>query len=235
VTSATERLVAIRGRLKSARHLVVIDNLESEAVADYLLNHLVALAAPGKFLLTTRSRPSGQAAVRHVSLSELSSEDAGRLLRHHAAEVGVTAAASATERDVARIYAVTGGNPLALKLVVGLLDSLPLGVVLEQLAHSRTEPVEELYRHIYWQTWRTLSAPARTLLQAMPLVAESGGEADYLQTISGLDDDNFWSALQQLRSRSLLEVRGTLDEKRYGVHRLTETFVRTEIVRWPEE
>ena len=99
---------------------------------------------------------------------------------------------------------------------------------------SRGGPVEELYRHIYWQSWRTLSEPARTLLQAMPLVAESGGEPAYLQAISGLDEEDFWPALSQLRSRSLLEVRGTLEEKRYGVHRLTETFVRTEVVHWPE-
>lgn len=234
-TSPAETLVAIRLRLNSARHLVVIDNLESEAVTDHLLNHLVGLAVPGKFLLTMRSRPPGQAAVRYMTLPELSLEDAAQLLRHYSAEIGVTSVADATNEDIARIYEVVGGNPLALKLVAGLLDFLPLGEVLEQLAHSRPGPVENLYRHIYWQTWRTLSKPAQALLQAMPLVAESGGEPGYLRAISGLDEDSFWSALQQLHARSLLEVRGSLDEKRYGVHRLTESFVRTEIVRWPEE
>jgi hypothetical protein len=233
--SAAERLAAVRGRLKAARHLVAIDNLETEAVADFLLNHLGELAGPGKFLLTMRSRPRGQAAVRHITLPELALEDAAQLLRRHAAEVGVSAAANAGDEDVARIYAVVGGNPLALKLVVGLLDLLPLNQVLSQLSQSRPGPVEALYRHIYWQTWRTLGDAARTLLQAMPLVAESGGDPEYLRAISGLDDDNFWPALQELRSRSLLEVRGTLDEKRYGVHQLTETFVRTEIVNWSEE
>lgn len=234
-SGSPERLAALRQRLKEAHHLVVVDNLESEAVADYLLNQLAGLAGPSKFLLTTRTRPHGQAAVRHVSLPELSQEDAGRLLRHHATDLGVTAAAQATDEDIGRVYAVTGGNPLALKLVVGLLDLLPLGEVLEQLARSPRGPVEDLYRHIYWQTWRTLGEPARTLLQAMPLVAESGGDAAYLQAISGLDANAFWPALQELRSRSLLEVRGTLEEKRYGIHRLTETFVRTEIIHWPEE
>lgn len=234
-TSATERLAALRGRLKSARHLVVIDNLENEAVADYLLNHLIGMAGPSKFLLTMRARAASQAAVRNVSLPELSLDDAARLLRHHAADVGIVVAAEATDEDVARIYEVTGGNPLALKLVVGLLDSLPLAQALEQLAHRPTGPVEALYRHIYWQTWRTLSDPARALLQAMPMVAESGGEPQYLMTISGLQEATFWFAVQQLRARSLLEVRGTLEEKRYGVHRLTETFVRSEIVHWPEE
>lgn len=233
--SATERLAAIRRRLKPTRHLVVIDNLEDEVAADDLFTHLLGLADPGKFLLTMRSRPAGQAAVRNVSLPELSREDAARLLRHHATEVGITAAAEAADETAGRIYEITGGNPLALKLVVGLLDSLPLAHVLDQLAHSPAGPVEALYRHIYWQSWRTLGEPARALLQAMPLVAESGGKPEYLMAVSGLDEATFWSAVQQLRSRSLLEVRGTLEEKRYGVHRLTETFVRTEIVNWPEE
>ncbi|MDX1663356.1 MAG: NB-ARC domain-containing protein [Candidatus Promineifilaceae bacterium] len=229
---AGEQFAAVRHRLKGARHLVVVDNLEREAVADYLLNHLVGLTAPSKFLLTTRARPSGQAAVRHLTLPELSLPDAGRLLRHHAREVGVAHVAQAGDEEVERIYDVTGGNPLALKLVVGLLDLLPLGQVLADLTRSRSGPVEELYRHIYWQSWRTLSEPARTLLQAMPLVSESGGEPEYLQAISGLDEEAFWPALSELRSRSLLEVRGTLADKRYGVHRLTETFVRTEIIHW---
>lgn len=232
---AAQRLAAVRQVLKGARHLVVVDNLERAAVADYLLNHLVGLAGPSKFLLTTRTRPPGQAAVRHLTLPELAVDDAGRLLRHHAREVGVTAAAEANDEEVGRIYEVTGGNPLALKLVVGLLDLLPLGQVLADLKQSRSGPVEALYHHIYRQTWRTLSEPARTLLQAMPLVAESGGEPAYLQAISGLDEEAFWPALAQLRSRSLLEVRGTLADKRYGVHRLTETFVRTEIIHWAEE
>lgn len=226
------QLVQVRQRLKDTPHLIVVDNLESMAVTDFLLNHLVELAAPGKFLLTTRTYPSGQASVRYFSLPELGLADAGALLRHHAAELGITALAEAPDEEISRIYAVTGGNPLALKLVVGLLDLLPLSRVLADLARSRPGPIEELYRYIYWQSWRTLSEPAKALLQATPLVSGAGASDDYLQALSGLGDDTFWPALQELRARSLIEVRGTLDEKRYGVHRLTETFVRTEIVGW---
>jgi hypothetical protein len=227
-----EQLALVHHRLKGAPHLTVVDNLESMAVTDFLLNHLVELAAPGKFLLTMRTHPSGQAAVRHFSLPELELDDAGALLRHHAAELGNVALAEAPGEDIARIYAVTGGNPLALKLVAGLLDLLPLSRVLQDLAQSRPGPIEELYRYIFWQSWRTLSEPAKALLQVTPLVTGAGASDDYLQALSGLGADTFWPALQELRARSLIEVRGTLDEKRYGVHRLTETFVRTEIVGW---
>ena len=68
----------------------------------------------------------------------------------------------------------------------------------------------------------------------MPLVAESGGTPDYLRALSGLAEAQLWPALQELRNRSLLEVRGTAVEKQYGIHRLTETFLQTEIIHWPE-
>ena len=69
----------------------------------------------------------------------------------------------------------------------------------------------------------------------MPLVAEPGALPEQMLTISGLPEGKFWPAVTELVSRSLLEVRGTLHERRYGIHRLTETFLRTEIIHWPDE
>ncbi len=230
-----QRLSQIRRVLKERPHLVVMDNLESDADTAYLLDHLNDLAQPSKFLLTTRTRPANQAALYHFAVGELSEAAAAELLNHYAQEIGLQAAGIFQERDVQAIYQVTGGNPLALKLVVSLLDLLSLPQVLAGLSSSRSGPIEDLYRHIYWQSWQILSPRAKSLLQAMPLVSETGGQPDYLQSISGLTDEQFWPALHELRNRSLLEVRGTLQEKRYGVHRLTETFLRTEIIDWPEE
>jgi hypothetical protein len=233
-SSADAALTQVRGHLKSRPYLVVVDNLETDAETAFILDHLNDLARPSKFIITTRTRPAQNASVYNFSLEELSRVDAGDLIRFHASDIGVTALESANEEDIDAVYELTGGNPLALKLVVSLLDMLPLTQVMEGLMTSRPGPIEDLYRHIYWQTWRILSPSARELLQALPLVSETGGTPEYLQKISGLTDDGFWPALQELRSRSLLEVRGTLQEKRYGVHRLTETFLRTEIIQWPE-
>ncbi|HSM57007.1 MAG TPA: NB-ARC domain-containing protein [Candidatus Sulfomarinibacteraceae bacterium] len=226
------RLVQIRRRLAATPHLVVIDNLETKEGLSELGAHLKELADPGKFLLTTRVRP--QSALFTQSLNELGFEDAAALLQHHAQEAGISFMTQATAGDLEDIYTVTGGNPLALRLVVSLLDVLPLPRVLEGLEESKPGPIEDLYLNIYWQSWRTLGEDARRLLKAMPLVAESGATLDYLQALSGLDEEQLWPALHELRQRSLLEVRGSLHEKRYGIHRLTDSFLRTEIVHWPE-
>ncbi len=63
----------------------------------------------------------------------------------------------------------------------------------------------------------------------MPLVADIGGTANQLQRITGLGN-LFWTAVQELRHRSLIQVHGTLQEKRYSVHRLTHTLLHTNII-----
>jgi hypothetical protein len=130
------------------------------------------------------------------------------------------------------IFRVTGGNPLALKMVTSLAAVLPLPAVLADLGRGRAGPIEDLYRNIYWEAWRALSDEARALLQAMPLVSEAGALPKQLLAISGLSEADLWPAITELVSRSLLEVRGTMQERRYGIHRLTETFLRTEIIDW---
>jgi hypothetical protein len=153
-------------------------------------------------------------------------------MRHHAAESGVTAVADATDEDLQQIYDHTGGNPLAIKILVNLLDFLPLSRLLAGLTRNHPEQVMEMYKHIFWQAWQTLSENGRKLLQSMPLALEPA-DVDYLLTISGLTEGAIWPAIEELRQRSLLEVEGGLHEKRYGIHRLTDTFLRTEIIHFP--
>ncbi|MCB9009471.1 MAG: hypothetical protein H6656_19270 [Ardenticatenaceae bacterium] len=230
--SLPEREVKLRQVLKSYQHLVVIDNLEAVEDTSFLLNHLHELASPSKFILTTRTRAAKQAGVLDVSLQELSCKDSMALMRHQAEETGVTAVADATDADLQQIIDQIGGNPFALKIVVNLLDVLPLNRLLDGLTRNHPGQVMEMYKHIFWQTWQTLSENGRKLLQSMPLALEPA-DVDYLLTISGLSEGEIWPAIEELRQRSLLEVEGGLHEKRYGIHRLTDTFLRTEIIHFP--
>jgi hypothetical protein len=232
----TESGILARARevLTDQPHLIIIDDLETAETTTFLVEKVRNWTKPTKFLFTTRARPTGQTSVFYHSLDELSLADAAALLHHQAEVIGLDELASAEEEDIEAIYAVTGGNPLALKLVVSLAAVLPLSQVLEDIAQSRPGPIEELYRYIYWESWRSLSENAQTLLQAMPLVAESGALPEQMLAISELPDKEFWPAVSVLISRSLLEIKGTIHERRYGIHRLTETFLRTEIIGWSE-
>lgn len=227
------RAQQVRYRLKQIPHVIVIDNLETEAETSYLLEQLHGMANPSKFLLTTRSFPAPQAGMLTHRMAELSLEEASAFLRYHSQEVGLGTLAITEAADAAAIYTLTGGNPLALKLVTGLVALFPLGQVLTDLAQSRAGKVEDLYRHIYWKAWRGLTEDAQSLLEAMPLVALSGTLPTHLKVLSGLPEDKLWPALQALVTRSLVEVYGTTTERRYGIHALTRTFLQTEIIHWP--
>ena len=227
-----EREVKVRQALKRQTYLVVIDNLEAAEDTSFLLNHLHDLANPSKFILTTRTRAAKQAAVLDVSLEELSFADSASLMRHQAEETGITVVAQATDEDLKLIYEQIGGNPLALKIVVNLLDVLPLNRLLAGLQRNHPDQVLEMYNHIFRQAWQTLSENGRKLLQSMPLALEPA-DVDYLLSISGLSEGEIWPAIEELRQRSLLEVHGDLHEKLYGIHRLTDTFLRTEIIHFP--
>jgi len=224
-----------RELLTEIPHLIVIDNLETEETTNYLVEKVRDWTKPSKILFTTRARPTSQASVYYYSLDELSQDEAAALLNHQAELIGLEELARVSQKDFEAIYTVTGGNPLALKLVVSLAAVLALPQVLSDIARSRPGPIEELYRHIYWESWRTLGDNSQTLLQAMPLVAESGALPEQMRAISKLSDGDFWPAVSELISRSLLEIKGTIHERRYGIHRLTETFLRTEIIGWTEQ
>ena len=232
--TAAERDVSLRRTLKSSPHLIIIDNLESDADVAFMLDALSDLANPSKFLLTTRVRLPASASTLSLFLAELSLADAGDLIRHQAKLIGLSDLANVPDEAIAHIYEATGGNPLAIKLVVGLTTVLPLPQILQELTTAHTAQVEAMYRHIYWQTWRILSENAKILLEMMPMSAGVGVQPAQMEAMSELTAVQLWPAIAELVNHSLLEPRGTVWERRYGIHRLTESFLRTEIIQWPE-
>jgi hypothetical protein len=225
-----EKMLVLTTLLKRYPYLIIIDNLET--VADYqtLLPALRKLANPSKFLLTSRHSLHSYSDVFCVSLKELSRRDAFAFLRHEAEVRGLPALASALPAQLESVYEVVGGNPLALKLVIGQICVLPLSLVLENLRQARGKRTDELYTYIYWQAWQALAPASRQVLLAMPLAQD--GTLAQLIALSELEADGVNQALEQLMALSLVEVRGDLEQHRYRIHRLTETFLLNEVVKW---
>lgn len=233
-TFGNGHIACLRQTLKSRPTLIIIDNLESEADTSILINALNDWAIPSKFLLTTRVRLPAASTAYSLVLDELPLPIAADLIYAQAQSLNLTDLVQAPDAVVRQIYAVTGGNPLALKLVVGLTAVLPLPQILADLTAAQISEIGQLYRHIYWQAWHSLSPTGQTLLEMMPLAAGVGVKPEQMQAMSGLAEHELWPAITELVNRSLLEVRGTTWERRYGIHRLTESFLRTEIIHWPE-
>lgn len=138
----------------------------------------------------------------------------------------------ASPAQLAGVYEVVGGNPLALKLVVGQICALSLSQVLANLKQAQGQKVDQLYSYIYWQTWRTLAPESRQALLAMPLVSRQGGTFVHLAAVSELREAELSHALDELVAFSRVEVGGKLERRLYRIHRLTETFLLTEVTKW---
>lgn len=230
-----ERLIRVRQVLKETPHLIVIDNLETRSSTAYLMRQLQEWANPSKFLVTTRIRPIGEASIFSYTLDELNERDTAELIRHHALSIGQKDLAQATDSQAQYIYDAVGGNPLALKMVISLAATMPISLILDDLHLVHTPEVEELYNRIYQRAWMAITPVQRLLLQSMPLIAETGGTLTQLKAISGLADHELWPAINELVNRSLIELRGTTWDQSYGIHRLTGSFLQTNINRWEDD
>ncbi len=226
-----EKLAILSRWLKAEPYLVVVDNLETAIDSENLIPLLQQLANPSKFLITTRFslRTMGRGIHSH-SLKGLSDTDAFDFLRYEGDTRNIVPLAQASDDQLRKIYDVVGGNPLALKLVVGQLTMLPLGHVLISLQEANTDSSEDLYTYIYWQAWDMLSEEGRQILVSMPLAQD--GNFDDIVEESELEPTEVGPALKHLITLSLIEVGGDLMEPTYRIHRLTETFLLNEVIKW---
>jgi hypothetical protein len=230
--SPQEKAILLHRLLKERAYLIVVDNLET--VADYqaLIPSLRQLANPSKFLLTSRHSLRAYADIFCLNVTELSQADALALLSYEARLRDLAPLIQATPSQLASIYEVVGGNPLALKLVLGQIHALPLFQVLENLKQAQGRKITELYTYIYWQSWQALSDAGKQALLALPLASPRGSTLTHLAAVSELELGELSQAVEELITFSLVEVGGDLDNRRYSIHRLTETFLLTEITRW---
>ncbi|MBI1881215.1 MAG: helix-turn-helix domain-containing protein, partial [Chloroflexi bacterium] len=226
--SPAEKQLGLAALLKKQPYLIVIDNLETVVDYEVLLPSLRRWANPTKFLLTSRHAPLTYDDIFCFSLKELSRAAALELLKYEAEIRGATALAQASPLQLSGIYDVVGGNPLALKLVVGQTRVLPLAQVLENLRRAQGKKVDDLYTYIYWQAWHALDEAGRRVLLVMPLA--QGGTLAQVAALSELGPAGLAQALERLATLSLLEVSGDLEQPRYHIHRLTETFLLNEVI-----
>lgn len=222
---AEEMFARVKQHLKAVPCLVVVDNLET--VTDYqaLVPYLREFVAPGKVLITSRYSLRGETGVYILPLEALSPEDTLALVRHEAATQGLMELAQAADGDLRPIYDVTGGNPLATKLVVGQTHTFPLAAVLDRLREGADQGGEDLLTFVHADAWRTLDVNSRRLLAGMVLTGNGGGRLAQIAAAAGVDANLAATCLHRLVSLSLVSVRGSLHEKRYALHPLTQAFV----------
>lgn len=223
----------VRVRCLRQPRLIVIDNLETIADSQALAPLIALLVGPSRVLITTREHAPevlpATVARWYISLDELDAPTSFALLRSAAADIGVPALVAAADEELARIYAVTGGNPLALWLVAGQAHGVPWAEFVRSLDASfrRDTAGFELFVYLYRRSWKLLGPDARAVLLAMHRF-EQGASYELLATLTELGRAPFETALAELRRRSLLSFDGAL----YTIHRLTYAFLRVVLMGW---
>lgn len=227
-----EALRFLEQRCKEHPHLIVIDNLETLADVETLLPTLRRLANPTKFLLTSRLSLQGEPDIYQFTVPELSETDALFLIRQEVRVRNLSTLATASTEELRPIYAAVGGNPLALRLVVGQSQWHGLAAVLTDLAVAHGEKSEQFYTFLYRRAWEHLDEVSRRVWLAMPLAPDRGADVAYLAAISRLDVTDLRRGLEQLLLLNLIDSRGDLHARRYTIHNLTRTFLQQGIAQW---
>jgi hypothetical protein len=90
---------------------------------------------------------------------------------------------------------------------------------------SNQQQQEDLFQYIYVEAWESLSNAGKTVLLTLTEAGESGFSFEHLRTVSGLPKEEVQQALEKLILLSLVDLGGSLMERRYRLHRLTEVFI----------
>lgn len=226
-----EKLERLRYVLRDAVYLIVIDNLETLEDIAQLLPTLHSLSDKSYFLLTSRHTLARFPYVSVFDVPELTLQDSQALLNQELQRRGRRIEVNPT--SVAQIYTTFGGLPLALKLVAAQLNYLPLDTVLADSREGESRLHDQLYTYIYFRTWQLLDHSAQHLLLSMLAIDPEGEDVCFLQEMSGLAGAEFDQALADLLDHSLLEISNTLTVPCYRLHRLTISFLQTNIIsRW---
>lgn len=225
-------LPRLRTLLKQIPHLIVIDNLESLLDVESLLPTLQELANPTKFLLTSRDALYATPNIYHFKVPELDEAHTLQLVRREAQISNLPTLATAPDSALQPIYATVGGNPLALRLIVGQTHIYTLSSILDHLRKAQGQTAENLYTYIYRRAWDGLDALGQDVLLIMPLVNPGGDDVATIAAVGGLEADLVRHALERLVTFNLVDVHGTVNERRYRIHGLTRTFLHEQVLHW---
>jgi len=227
-----EKQTALAHILRQHRYLVLVDNLETVENANALIARLRGFLDGSRAIVTSRKKVRHDF-VRSLSLQGLDMEDSLFFLRTDAERRGVQQILEAPEEKLIEIHDITGGAPLALKLVVAQAGFLDLDLVLRQLRQASGD----LYPFIFRQSWDRLSPAAQRVLIYIGRTVVTTVSWEELSSVGIAENEEaLMEAIDQLVAYSLLEVSSSASQIRYGIHQLTRHFVNSDLPRlWREQ
>ncbi len=229
-----EKHAVIRKLLQQRPYLVLVDNLETVENADALVFYLQSLLGISRAIVTSRKQVRHDFVYAH-SLRGLTQEDSLFFLQKEEEQHRSERLKHVSKENLLEIYTVTGGAPLALKLVIAQTKFLDLDIVLRRLRHTGSK----LYSFIYRQSWEQLSPIAQRILIYIGQTVVTTVGWEELATVGieiAENEEQFLEAIDELVAYSLLETSSVGNQVRYSIHQLTRQFVTSELPQiWKEQ
>ncbi len=231
-TEAEQLTNVLEERLKALPHLIVIDNLETVADLTMLMPLLERLSNPTRFLLTSRTALPAMHTHYRFLVPSLAQTHAFTLIRQEAEWSNLPEVAAYTDAQLRPIYKTVGGNPLALRLCVGLAHAQSLTEIQQGFEQMPDPRIETLFRFIYQQAWESLDDLSRQIFLYMPLASSQGDTLALIEQTLSLPKPEIIAGLQTLIEMNLVNVNRSAPDYRYSIHNLTRTFLLNDAINW---
>ncbi len=215
---------AVDQLLRFLRVLVIVDNFETvadDALVDWLLN----LPFPSKALVTTREyREAFQQGGYLVELAGMRRDEARAFIRIWEEQHFVRNPLGDAVSD--SVIDATGGNPQAIKHVLGLYKRTgqPIATLI-----AASETMATLLDSLFRSSWAALHTEVQSLLLVVTLFSGSV-DREVLGRVAGFDQATFGESIESLVELALIDVDygDGLDgaqQPRYSLHPLVRQFV----------
>lgn len=214
--------------LRRQRALLIVDNVET--ITDQALLHwLLRLPEPSKALLTSRERHRALWGSWLIELRGMTDVEAGVLIGQRLRALGLP---SIGGDATGPLVAVTGGNPKALAIALGLVkyERRTLQQVVDDLHAARGDLFEDLFS----RAWGLLDEASRRILLGLSLFPESA-PAEALAATADIGGYGLDRALERLVDLSLLDVQqpDLAAPPRYTLHPLIRAFAAARLAADP--
>ena len=209
--------------------LVVIDNFDT-VVDDALAAFIASIPAPSKALVTSRERLLRGAWA--IVVGKMECGDAFELIRNEGRRLGLQSIQEAGVATLDAVYEASGGNPLAIRLSLGMLrnSGLSLDEVLTRLTAADDD---ELFDTVFNRDWNELlkdDQDSKLLLMTLAILPGPTAK-EAIEAGSDVHHAHLRVSMQRLIELSLVDVDELLHggSQRFHLHPLTRAFVRKQM------
>lgn len=223
IPDALERRGALLNALRGRRTLTLWDNLETltDGERELIAEFLRQLPLPNKAILTSRQR-AGEKALT-LELGHLAGQDAFALIDalarpHSHLEVEIRHAGDSLRR---LLYAVTEGNPLAIRWLFGLAlqKDFSLADVGERLQELPRDP----FTFLFCESGAGLDGKCRAVVVALTAF-KTAADAQTLAAATDLSAGQVRACLETLSRLSWVEE---MAPEQYSLHPLARSYTRS--------